>query len=204
MPEVVGSGPRRHRRGRAVGAWDHDSWPPPLSDSGCKTRGDYPYYVPMFSQRVAILLALVLAGLSPSPAAAEFDIDAGRVILRRLQLCADCGSALLVTDVPTGAPIRCPDCGREQPRLAVEYLINQVYQLCRLCQGPLDAHGHQPGDIVECDTCHTRQSLSRDGILPAWAAAGKGYLPGFPPGTARKTLLYSASGADSPLTPYPL
>jgi hypothetical protein len=75
-----------------------------------------------------LALALFLA-LFPVPLrgrAAEFDLDAGRVVLRRIQFCLDCGSALLVARLPAGAPELCPDCGKEQPRLADRHLLTQA------------------------------------------------------------------------------
>ena len=136
--------------------------------------------------------------------AAEFDLDSGRVILRRLQYCLDCGSALLVTDVATGTMVRCPDCGREQPRLENRHLLTQLYQICKLCAGPLDPHDHHPGDVVECPTCHTKQELSRDVFATGENSRGLGFVPGFPPGTGKKKLLLSPNRAEARITAIPL
>lgn len=149
-----------------------------------------------------ILLFLVPAG--GNAAAAEFDIDAGRTVMRRLQYCSHCGSALLVTHVHSGVMVRCPDCGKEQPRLADEYLLTQVYQLCKLCLGPLDPHGHAPGDMVECGNCHTPQTLTRDAFPRPELVKGLGYVPGFPPGSGKKILLFSPDRPNAQLTPVPL
>ena len=69
-------------------------------------------------QSVYLIFIFVLTAL-PWPfevcgriGAAEFSLDSGRVILRRLQFCLHCGSALLVTRVHPGILVRCPDCGR--------------------------------------------------------------------------------------------
>ncbi len=137
-------------------------------------------------------------------AAAQFDIDAQRTILRQLQFCDDCGAALLVTGVHPGVLVRRPDCGKEQPRLPAEHVLTQVYQTCSLCEAPLDAHGRHAGEVVECTLCHTRQVLSRDAFPPASLTAGLGYLPGFPPGSGKKKLLYSPEHADALITPIPL
>lgn len=150
------------------------------------------------------VLLVCLCLLPATVGGAEFDVDAGRTILRRLQYCSDCGAALLVTSVHPGAMVRCPDCGREQPRLDNRYLLTQVYQICRICMGPLVSHDHEAGDIVECPICRTRQALVRDAFPPAGAAAGLGYMPGFPPGSGKKHLLYSLNDADAPLSPVPL
>ncbi len=156
--------------------------------------------------RCLAILVFLLVSLAPAPraGAAEFDIDAQRTVLRRLQYCLDCGAALLVTRQHPGTLIRCPDCGREQARLADQYVITQIYQLCRLCQSPLDPAGRHPGEMVECGNCHTRQTLSRD-IFPSgkWAS-GPGFMPGFPPGSSKKTLLYSPERVDAAITPIPL
>lgn len=136
--------------------------------------------------------------------AAEFDLDSGRVVLRQLQYCLDCGSALLVTHVRPGVAVRCPDCGREQPRLAPEYLLTQMYQLCKVCQGPLNPEGHHPGEVVECDLCHARQPLSRDAFARGHNADGLGYVPGFPPGTGKKKLLLSLNRPEARITAIPL
>lgn len=152
-------------------------------------------------------LFLILFLLAPATSrAADFDIDSGRVVLRRLQYCTHCGSALLVTRVHPGVVVRCPDCGSEQPRLPDKYLLTQTYQLCKLCQGPLDTKGHHAGDVVECGNCHTRQALSRDAFVsgPKSEGEGRGYAPGFPPGTGKKTLLFSPERPDAPITPIPL
>lgn len=136
--------------------------------------------------------------------AAEFDLDSGRVVLRQLQYCLDCGSALLVTHVHPGVMVRCPDCGKEQPRLSAEYLLTQMYQLCKVCQGPLNPEGHRPGEVVECDNCHSRQPLSRDAFARGKNADGLGYVPGFPPGTGKKTLLLSPNRPETRITMIPL
>ncbi|MCD8139220.1 MAG: SurA N-terminal domain-containing protein [Planctomycetaceae bacterium] len=134
--------------------------------------------------------------------AAEFDIDSGRVILRRLQYCTDCGSALLVTHVNPGTLIRCPDCGHEQRRIGDDHVLSQLYQICKTCQAPLDPTGHHPGDPVECANCHTRQPLSADAFTVE--RGGPGYAPGMPPGTNKKTLLLSANKPDAPISVIPL
>lgn len=149
-------------------------------------------------------LAFLLLVLPVPAGGAEFDIDTGRTILRRLQFCSDCGSALLVTGVHPGTMVRCPDCGREQPRLDNQYLLTQVYQICRLCMSPLEAGAHHPGDIVECPSCHTRQALTRDAFPSGEVTRGLGYVPGFPPGSGKKSLLYSLNAPDAPVTPIPL
>ena len=158
-----------------------------------------------------VLAAVILLHLTAS--AAEFDIDSGATLLRRLQLCSDCGSALLVTRVHPGVIVRCPDCGHDQSRLHDRYLITQVYQTCRLCQAPLDATNHSPGDTTECDNCHTRQVLTRDAFISAADSEGDGYLPGFPPGSRPKRLLLDPGAANdmaaaglaiAPETPPPL
>lgn len=161
------------------------------------------------TKTVCFLLLLMLApahGLlrSGGARAAEFDIDSGRVVLRRLQYCQHCGSALLVTHEHPGALLRCPDCGYEQPRLANRLLLTQIYQLCRQCLGPLDAKDHKPGDVVRCDTCRTAQALSRDAFASGPDTEGLGYAPGFPPGSGKKVLLYSPERPDAPITPVPL
>lgn len=148
-----------------------------------------------------MLACLVCA--APS-AGAEFDIDAGRVILRQLQYCTDCGSALLVTHVHPGAMIRCPDCGHEQRRIANQYVLSQLYQICKLCQSPLDPSGRRPGDVVDCGNCHTRQPLSADAFSLVAGDSGPGYAPGFPPGTGKKTLLLSANNPGAPINVVPL
>lgn len=153
--------------------------------------------IPSTPARLAAFLLFVTLAAAALPAA-EFDIDSGAILLRRLQLCADCGSALLVTRVHPGVMIRCPDCGRQQARLHDRHLITQAYQLCRVCQAPLDAHGHAPGDAVDCANCRARQILSRDAFLPPDLAGGPGYLPGQPPGNAPKRLLYE-TGAPNDL-----
>lgn len=150
-----------------------------------------------------IAAAILVIGTA-NIAAAEFNLDAGRVVLRRLQYCQDCGSALLVTHLHAGTPLRCPDCGREQTRLSGEYLLTQLYQLCRLCLVPLDPKGHHPGETVACDNCHTPQILSREAFPPSETPAGLGYAPGFPPGSGKKKLLYSPERPDGPITPVPL
>ncbi|MCD8349808.1 MAG: SurA N-terminal domain-containing protein [Planctomycetaceae bacterium] len=134
--------------------------------------------------------------------AAEFDIDSGRVILRRLQYCTDCGSALLVTHVNPGTLVRCPDCGHEQRRIGDEHVLSQLYQVCRTCQAPLDPTGHHPGDAVECGNCHTRQPLTADAF--SLRNSGPGFAPGMPPGTGKKTLLLSANKPDAPINIIPL
>lgn len=151
---------------------------------------------------LGIFLAAFLLG--GAVGAAQFDLDEGRVILRRLQYCGDCGSALLVTRVQPGMLVRCPDCGREQPRLADRYLLTQLYQMCRLCEAPLAAVGLSPGQTVECANCHTRQILSRDAFPSGEAVSGLGYVPGFPPGSGKKTLLYFPERPDGPIVPVPL
>ncbi|MCD7895180.1 MAG: hydrogenase maturation nickel metallochaperone HypA [Planctomycetaceae bacterium] len=143
------------------------------------------------AKRLWMVLCLSLTALAlslpSSPHAAEFDLDGGWVVLRQLQYCTGCGSALLVTQVHPGSHIRCPDCGKEQTRIASQYVLNQMYQLCTLCGGPLNHEGHHPGDVVECDTCHTRQPLSRDVFALARHDNGPGYAPGHPPGTGKKS-----------------
>ncbi|MCC8165533.1 MAG: SurA N-terminal domain-containing protein [Planctomycetes bacterium] len=151
-----------------------------------------------------ILLTATAVPLSTPGRAAEFDLDGGRVVLRQLQYCTGCGSALLVTQVHPGSHIRCPDCGKEQTRIASQYVLNQMYQLCTLCGGPLNHEGHHPGDIAECDTCHTRQPLSRDVFALSRRDNGPGYAPGQPPGTGKKTLLLSPERDDARLTMIPL
>lgn len=148
----------------------------------------------MRSYILALIVLCSLPGAVRSGSAAEFSLDGPRTLLRRLQYCEHCGSALLVTHVHTGAHIRCPDCGREQSRLADKYLIIQLYQVCRLCQAPLDSKDHQPGDAVECGNCHTRQTLSRDAFATGPDVAGLGYVPGHPPGTGEKSLLLARTG----------
>jgi hypothetical protein len=146
-------------------------------------------------------------GLSVATAksrAAEFDIDGQQTILRQLQFCLDCGSALLVTNVHPGTIVRCPDCGKEQPRLAAEHVATQVYQVCSLCRFPLDTHGFHPGAIVECGNCHTRQALSRDAFPDPSFLSGLGYAPGFPPGSRKKTRLYAPELAQAPVSVVPL
>lgn len=153
--------------------------------------------------RKFLFLILVLVCAAPARGA-EFDIDSGRVILRQLQYCTDCGSALLVTHVHPGTMIRCPDCGHEQRRLHSQHVLSQLYQMCKLCQSPLDPHGHRPGDIVACGNCHTRQPLSSDVFSMTAGDSGPGYAPGFPPGTGKKTLLLSANKPDAPIAMVPL
>lgn len=153
--------------------------------------------------RKLLFLLLVLVCAAPVRGA-EFDIDSGRVILRQLQYCTDCGSALLVTNVHPGTMIRCPDCGNEQRRLHNQHVLSQLYQICKLCQSPLDPHGHHPGDIVACGNCHTRQPLSSDVFSMAAGDSGPGYVPGFSPGTGKKTLLLSANKPDAPIAMIPL
>ena len=153
---------------------------------------------------VLFLLPLAFVASTDRASAAEFDIDAARILLRRLQYCQDCGSALLVTRVHSGVMVRCPDCGREQPRLADQYLLTQVYQLCRVCEFPLDPAGHATGDAVECANCHTRQILSRDAFPRGENVVGLGYAPGFLPGSGKKKLLFSPNHPDAPITPVPL
>ncbi len=150
----------------------------------------------LFSLLLAALLFIVPVQ------AAEFDIDSGRVILRRLQYCTDCGSALLVTHVNPGTLIRCPDCGHEQRRIGDEHVLSQLYQVCKTCQAPLDPTGHHPGDPVECANCHTRQPLTADAF--SLSHSGPGYAPGMPPGTNKKTLLLSANKPDAPINIIPL
>ncbi|MDR1611483.1 MAG: peptidylprolyl isomerase [Planctomycetota bacterium] len=143
-----------------------------------------------------ILLYLILAVISASCLSGEeFDIGMPRILLRRLQLCRQCGAALLVTRVQPGVVVRCPDCGAEQPRLRDEHLISQLYQMCNLCEMPLDSTGREAGDVIECGNCHTRQVLSPDAILDERFRVGKGYLPGFPPGKGDKTMLFLADAA---------
>jgi DNA-directed RNA polymerase subunit M/transcription elongation factor TFIIS len=157
-----------------------------------------------------LFLVCILSAALPQPHraprafAAEFDIDGGRVVLRRLQYCSDCGSALLVTDVRAGELVRCPDCGREQTRLENSFLLTQLYQICKLCSGPLNPEGHNPGDVVECATCGTRQPLVADAFVKTGHAGGLGYRPGFPPGTGKKTLLLSPNRSDTAITAVPL
>ncbi|MDR1744952.1 MAG: peptidylprolyl isomerase [Planctomycetota bacterium] len=150
-------------------------------------------------------LFLLLAFLCATPIhSAEFDIDSGRVILRQLQYCTNCGSALLVTSVRPGDMIRCPDCGHEQRRLNNQYTLSQLYQICKTCQSPLDPAGHKPGDIVDCANCHTRQPLSTDAFSLAAGESGPGYAPGFPPGTGKKILLLSVNKPPAPINVIPL
>ncbi|MDR2391072.1 MAG: peptidylprolyl isomerase [Planctomycetota bacterium] len=151
---------------------------------------------------VPFLIPALAAALAAG--AAGFDPDAGRVVLRRIQFCLDCGAALLVTREYPGVLIRCPDCGREQPRLADEHLLIQAYQLCRLCQLPLDPGGRASNDVVECSNCHTRQPLSPDAFPSGPAVHGLGYVPGFPPGSGKKRLSRSPERPDGPITPVPL
>lgn len=161
----------------------------------------------MFTGKLPKIFWLLLTAASLFPVAgsraAEFDIDGGRTVLRRLQYCQDCGAALLVTRVQPGIMVRCPDCGREQPRLHDQYLLTQAYQLCRLCEAPLDPHGHRPSDVVECDNCHTRQHLSADAFVGD-RYSGLGFMPGFPPGSGKKKLLYSPERVDATISPVPL
>lgn len=149
------------------------------------------------SRCIAFMILVALAPIAPARAA-EFDIDSGQTILRRLQLCSECSSSLLVTHVHPGVMVRCPDCGREQPRLQDKYVITQVYQLCKLCQTPLDPTGLHPGDPVECPNCRTRQTMSRDAFLAPDEKGGIGYNPDYPPGKGKKRLLFD-SGADNSL-----
>jgi hypothetical protein len=149
------------------------------------------------SRRIAFIILVALAVVTPARAA-EFDVDSGQTILRRLQLCSECNSSLLVTHVHPGVMVRCPDCGREQPRLQDGYLITQVYQLCKLCQTPLDPTGLHPGDPVDCPNCRTRQTMSRDAFLAQGEKGGLGYNPDYPPGKGKKRLLFD-SGADNSL-----
>lgn len=154
---------------------------------------------------IAMLLTPVPAVIRTGGAsAAEFDLDSGRVVLRRLQYCRNCGSALLVTHAHVGALVRCPDCGREQPRLANRLLLTQIYQICRQCLGPLDPKGRTPGDVIRCDTCHTPQALVRDAFAVGPDTEGLGYAPGFPPGSGKKILLHSPERPDGPITPIPI
>ncbi len=159
----------------------------------------------------AFVCAFWTATFLPLPAtsaAAEFDVDSGRVILRQLQFCVDCGSALLVSGVRPGVVVRCPDCGKEQTRLANPYVLSQIYQICRICQAPLNPEGHKPGDTVECGNCHTPQVLDRDAFAGAKKSGDKnlglGYMPGFPPGTGKKKLLLSPNQSDARLSMIPL
>lgn len=135
---------------------------------------------------------------------AHFDMDSGRVVLRQLQYCTHCGSALLVTNILPGIQVRCPDCGHEQARIDNQYILNQMYQLCKTCQGPLNPEGHKPGEMTECENCHARQPLSRDAFALAKKTNGPGYAPGYPPGKAEKTLLLAPSQPDSFLSMIPL
>lgn len=153
--------------------------------------------------RILLLIIACFAWSCRAPAA-EFDIDSGRVVLRRLQYCTDCGSALLVTHVHTGVLIRCPDCGHEQRRIQDQYVLSQLYQICKRCQSPLDPAGHRPGDVVDCANCRTRQPLSADAFSLAPGESGPGYAPGVPPGTGKKTLLLSANKPDAPINVVPL
>lgn len=161
-----------------------------------------------YSRTLVLCCALIAATVQPlrppRAHAAEFDIDAGRVVLRRLQYCVECGSALLVTGVNPGERVRCPDCGREQSRLEDALLLTQLYQICKMCSGPLNPEGHRPGDVVECSVCHTRQPLVRDAFAKGEHADGLGFRPGFPPGTGRKTLLFSPERPDAAITSIPL
>ncbi|MDR1520211.1 MAG: SurA N-terminal domain-containing protein [Planctomycetota bacterium] len=154
--------------------------------------------------KTAIPLLVLLAAAASGGLAAEFDIDSQRIVLRRLQFCLDCGAALLVTRTHPGVLVRCPDCGREQPRLADPILLTQVYQLCRLCESPLDPGGSGPGEAVECPNCHTRQILSPDAFPSGPAFQGKGYAAGFPPGSGKKKLLFSLEKPAAPISPIPL
>ncbi len=149
-------------------------------------------------------LLLLFSGIPGTAGAAEFDLDAGRVVLRQLQYCADCGAALLVTHVHPGTLVRCPDCGKEQPRLSPEYVLTQLYQMCKVCGGPLNPEGHRPGEVVECGNCHTRQPLTSDVFRRGDHADGLGYVPGFPPGTGKKTLLLSPNLPEAAITMIPL
>lgn len=142
--------------------------------------------------------------LAPPARSAHFDIDSGRVVLRQLQYCTHCGSALLVTNIHPGVLVRCPDCGSEQQRIENQYILNQMYQLCKTCQGPLNPEGHKPGDMTSCENCRTRQPLNRDAFALAKKTNGPGYAPGYPPGKAEKTLLLAPSHPDAFLAMIPL
>lgn len=153
--------------------------------------------------RLASGLFILFAHAFAAPAA-EFDLDSGRVVLRQLQYCRECGAALLVTQVHPGTLVRCPDCGHEEPRLDGKYLLTQLYQLCKICQGPLDPRERRPGEVVECGNCRARQPLSRDAFAKNPHPDGLGYVPGFPPGTGKKRLLFSPSRPDARVTVIPL
>lgn len=159
-------------------------------------------YMPILLRQLRIcLLVLLLA----SPArSAHFDIDAGRVVLRQLQYCTHCGSALLVTNIHPGVLVRCPDCAFEQPRIENQYILNQLYQLCKTCQGPLNPEGHKPGEMTQCENCRTRQPLNRDAFALAKKTNGPGYAPGYPPGNAEKTLLLAPKQPGAFLAMIPL
>lgn len=154
--------------------------------------------------RTPLIHVFLLALLFAVPVrAAHFDIDAGRVVLRQLQYCTHCGSALLVTNVHAGTLVRCPDCGHEQARLDNQYILNQMYQLCKTCGGPLNPEGHKPGDLVDCENCRTRQALDRDAFALAKKKNGPGYAPGHPPGTGKKNLLLAPPRRDDGPVPMP-
>ena len=118
---------------------------------------------------VLCFVAALAAALGAVPRAADFDVDRPRLLLRRLQYCRECGSALVVSRIRPGVLVRCPDCGEEQPRLPDRHLLSQLYQLCKICGFPLDPAGVGPGEAVECGNCRARQVMDAG----AFALAGK-------------------------------
>lgn len=110
---------------------------------------------------------LILVGIAKPVVASEFNLNGPSVELRRVQYCVQCGRALIVTTVPAGTPIQCPNCHRVQARIATKFLLVKFYQVCPRCSSRLNVSTFTAGDSIRCGTCNLQQLVLKE--------AGRGY-----------------------------
>ncbi len=109
--------------------------------------------------------------------AAEFDINGPAIELRRVQFCCKCRKALIVTTIPAGARIQCPNCSTVQNRIPGRYLLTRVYQVCPRCGARMDVRRFTPGTIIKCGTCGLQQQVMYDAVHQASDSRGTGIVP---------------------------
>jgi len=127
----------------------------------------------------AVVLCAVAAIVSPA-CAADFDLQGPTVELRRVQFCAQCKKALLVTTIPPGARIQCPNCDTVQTRIPTQYLLTKVYQVCPRCGARMAVDRYGAGALIRCGTCGQHQQVLMDAVYAPPENAGTGWLPDMP------------------------
>lgn len=124
--------------------------------------------------RILILAGLLLTGASLSARAAEFDVNGPSLEMRQIQFCQGCRSSLIVTTVPPGTKIQCPQCQTAQRRMPSEKLLIRVYQVCPACGARMDVRDYKPGELIRCGTCSHVQPVLREAVdRPEWRGDGE-------------------------------